>query len=68
MSENTTDYDLPEMWGRMSDEEKAEWFSEERNRRQAMRQSTTTGRRLRGDERPSRSNERLGTDRFRVDE
>lgn len=40
MSTNTTDYDLPEVWGLMSPEERSLWFFEERSYRQALRQGT----------------------------
>lgn len=47
MVQNNTDYDLPEMWGRMSDEQKCEWYTRERVFRQACRQDTAFGRRYR---------------------
>lgn len=34
------DYNLPMKWDSMSDEEKSQWFIEERCRRQVMRQDT----------------------------
>ena len=40
------DYELPSDWEEMSDEEKSRWYTQERCRRQAMRQDTPTGRAL----------------------
>lgn len=34
------DYALPAEWPAMTDEERSEWFQQERCRRQAMQQST----------------------------
>ncbi len=39
------DYDLPPEWNAMSDEEKSQWMTQERCRRQALRQQTPTSRR-----------------------
>jgi len=36
---NTTDYEFPDSWGLMTDEQKADWYTTERVRRQAHRQS-----------------------------
>lgn len=36
------DYDLPPEWNAMSDAEKSRWMTQERCRRQAMRQQTST--------------------------
>ncbi len=41
------DYDHPPDWHKMSDEEKSRWYTQERCRRQAMRQDTPAGRALR---------------------
>ena len=41
------DYDLPSNWDEMTDEEKSRWYTQERCRRQAMRQDTPAGRALR---------------------
>jgi len=62
---NNTDYDFPEMWGRMTDEEKHDWFVRERVFRQACRQDTAFGRRARQEK---REQERLDTDEYRVDD
>ena len=40
------DYQLPSDWEEMSDEEKSRWYTQERCRRQAMRQDTPAGRAL----------------------
>jgi len=42
---SSTDYDFPEMWGRMTDEQKCQWFTRQRVYRQAIRQDTAFGRR-----------------------
>lgn len=34
------DYDLPPDWAGMTDEERVQWLTDERNRRQAVRQGT----------------------------
>jgi len=39
------DYDLPPEWPSMSEEEKSQWMTQERCRRQALRQHTATARR-----------------------
>jgi len=44
MGKNKTDYDLPTMWGEMTDEEKHTWYVRERVFRQACRQDTAFGR------------------------
>lgn len=44
---NRTDYVLPEDWGLRTSEQKDFWYKQERNYRQAMRQDTTWGRRVR---------------------
>jgi hypothetical protein len=36
---NHTDYRFPDGWGLMADEQKARWFTRERVRRRARRQS-----------------------------
>ena len=36
---NTTDYEFPEVWGLMTDEQKQMWYALERCMRQAERQS-----------------------------
>lgn len=59
-----TDYDLPEMWGRMSDQQKHEWFVRERVFRQAIRQDTAFGRKYR---REDKEEDGFSTDDFRVD-
>jgi len=59
-----TDYDFPPMWGRMTDEQKSEWFTRERVFRQAIRQDTAFGRRY---EQQQREQERLDTDQYRYD-
>jgi len=41
------DYDFPSDWDKMTDEEKSRWYTQERCRRQAMRQDTPAGRALR---------------------
>jgi hypothetical protein len=41
-----TDYDLPPDWNALSDEEKSDWFTQERCRRQAMRQDTPFAKRV----------------------
>ena len=41
------DYDLPADWDSRSSEEKSQWLTQERCRRQAMAQRTATQRRLR---------------------
>lgn len=40
------DYNFPPDWEEMSDEEKSRWYTQERCRRQAMRQDTPAGRAL----------------------
>jgi hypothetical protein len=40
------DYDFPSDWDKMTDEEKSRWYTQERCRRQAMRQDTPAGRAL----------------------
>ncbi|ERH06275.1 MAG: hypothetical protein J07HN4v3_01887 [Halonotius sp. J07HN4] len=40
------DYNLPSEWEEMSDEAKSRWYTQERCRRQAMRQDTPAGRAL----------------------
>jgi len=39
------DYNLPPEWAAMSDEEKSQWMTQERCRRQALRQQTPTASR-----------------------
>lgn len=41
-----TDYNFPADWEEMSDEQKCRWYTQQRCRRQAMRQDTTVGRAL----------------------
>lgn len=41
------DYNFPADWEEMSDAEKCRWYTQERCRRQAMRQDTPAGRALR---------------------
>jgi hypothetical protein len=41
------DYILPPEWDDMTDEERSRWMTQERCRRQAMRQDTAYGRYLR---------------------
>lgn len=41
MGRNTTDYEFPEMWGQMTDEQKAEWYLRRRVYKQAIRQTGT---------------------------
>lgn len=60
-----TDYDLPDMWGRMTDQQKHDWFVRERVFRQACRQDTAFGRRYR---QRQEDEQRLNTDQFRVDD
>jgi len=43
------DYRLPADWPDMSPSERSAWMTQDRARRQAMRQDTATGRRLRED-------------------
>jgi len=43
---NSTDYDLPALWGRMDQKQKSDWYTLWRVRRQATRQDTTVGREL----------------------
>jgi len=62
---NNTDYNFPPMWGRLSDEEKCEWFTIERTARRARDQDTPWGR---GYDKMVEQSERLNTDSFRVDE
>ncbi|TKX52192.1 hypothetical protein EXE44_05050 [Halorubrum sp. SS7] len=50
---NETDYCFPDDWGLRTPEQKDEWFSAERAYRQAMRQDTTMGERLRDQHSPS---------------
>jgi hypothetical protein len=38
------DYDLPPDWNAMTDEEKSDWYSQDRARRQALSQTTTWAR------------------------
>jgi hypothetical protein len=40
------DYEHPPDWEEMTDEEKSRWYTQERCRRQAMRQDTPAGRAL----------------------
>jgi len=40
------DYNHPPDWEEMTDEEKSRWYTQERCRRQAMRQDTPAGRAL----------------------
>jgi len=40
------DYNLPGDWGAMTDEQRSTWMTQERCRRQAMRQGTPTRARL----------------------
>ena len=40
------DYDFPSDWDKITDEEKSRWYTQERCRRQAMRQDTPAGRAL----------------------
>ena len=65
MPTNNTDYDFPETWGLMSDEQKNDWFVRERIFRQACRQDTNFGRRYR---KAQEEQERLDTDQYRVDD
>jgi hypothetical protein len=37
---NTTDYNFPDGWGLYTDEQKDQWYKEQRTYRQAMRQKT----------------------------
>ena len=60
---NTTDYDFPSMWGRMTDEQKSNWFLRERVFRQACRQETAFGRRYRESQ---AEQERISTDNFKI--
>jgi len=39
------DYDLPQCWDTLTDEQKDTWYKGERARRQALRQDTTVARR-----------------------
>lgn len=64
MPVNTTDYDFPEMWGRMTAAQKNEWFVRERVFRQACRQDTAFGRRY---QQHKEEKARMDTDEFRVD-
>lgn len=41
-----TDYDLPPDWNALSDQEKSDWLTQERCRRQAMKQDTAFRRRV----------------------
>jgi len=41
-----TDYDLPANWHDLTDEKKSRWFTQERCRRQAMRQRTGYAQRM----------------------
>jgi len=61
---NRTDYDFPAMWGRMSPQQKNDWYVRERVFRQACRQDTAFGRRYRASQ---EEQERMNTDRFRYD-
>jgi hypothetical protein len=65
MPTNSTDYDLPDMWGQMTDQQKSDWFTRERVFRQACRQDTAFGRRYRAHQ---EEQQRLDTDEFRVDD
>ena len=51
---NNTDYEFPEAWGLMTDEEKCEWYTWERTRRQANRQLAATWEKRERDRRESR--------------
>jgi len=42
-----TDYDFPPMWGKMSQEQKHNWFCRRRAYKQAIQQDTAFGRRYR---------------------
>jgi hypothetical protein len=48
------DYEHPPEWPSMSDAERARWYTQERARRQAMRQSGTGERLSRGQDRHDR--------------
>jgi hypothetical protein len=48
-----TDYAFPDDWGLRSPAEKDTWFKQERAYRQALRQDTDFGDRLRDSHRPS---------------
>jgi len=63
MPVNNTDYDFPEMWGRMTPKQKNDWFVRERVFRQACRQDTAFGRRYRQHQ---QEQQRLDTDQYRV--
>jgi len=41
-----TDYDLPANWNDLTDPEKSRWYTQERCRRQAMRQRTGYAQRM----------------------
>lgn len=43
------DYDLPPEWGAMSDEERSRWFMQERCRRRARKQRTTSSEVIKGE-------------------
>lgn len=64
-STNDTDYEFPNGWGLMSDQEKSDWFTQERARRQARQQDTATAERMRATDEKA---ERLDTDQFKVEE
>jgi hypothetical protein len=54
------DYNLPSEWEEMSDEAKSRWYTQERCRRQAMRQDTPAGRALKRQMRLSNSTPNSG--------
>lgn len=62
---NSTDYDFPEGWGLLTDEQKAQWFLRRRTYRQAIGQDTAFGRRHSDAVDEAK---RLDTDDYRVDE
>lgn len=54
-----TDYDFPPEWESFTDEEKSDWFTEERCRRQAMRQKTGFAKRVEQEEERLRLRDRF---------
>ncbi|UBF22743.1 hypothetical protein M1M38_gp050 [Halorubrum tailed virus 27] len=54
-----TDYDFPPEWESFTDEEKSDWFTEERCRRQAMRQNTGFAKRVEQEEERLRLRDRF---------
>lgn len=63
-----TDYDLPPDWNAFSEQEKSDWLTQERCRRQAMKQDTAFRRRIKQEKERSkfldkaRNFVKLGTD------